>query len=61
MPWSYPMKELQYFKELLHSEYMAVHFPDYIKRKYGPQEFTRALPIFAHLGVPVALPVKKKK
>jgi prophage antirepressor-like protein len=52
-PWSYPMKELEYFKEWLHSEYWTLHFPEYIKRKYGAKEFQRSLPVFAQLGVPL--------
>ncbi len=52
-PWSYPMQELEYFKEWLHSEYWTIHFPEYVKRKYGAKEFQRSLPIFAQLGVPM--------
>lgn len=52
-PWSYPMQELPYFRHWLHSDYMGLHFPEYIKRKYGAKEYQRALPAFASLGVPL--------
>jgi prophage antirepressor-like protein len=53
-PWSYPLQELQHFKEWLHGEYWNVHFPAYVHRKYGAKEFRRAIPVFTSLGVPVA-------
>lgn len=58
-PWSYQMEELQYFKHWLHTEYMTIHFPEYIRRKYGAKQFQLALPAFASLGVPL-LGSKKK-
>ena len=58
-PWSYPMQELEYFKDWLHSEYWTVHMPEYIKRKYGSKQYQKALPIFASLGVPLLASAKK--
>ncbi len=58
LPWAYPMQELEHFKVWLHGDYWAKHFPDYIKRKYGPAQYRRAIPLFAGLGVPLALPQK---
>ena len=52
-PWCYPMCELQYFKAWLHGEYMSLHFPNYIKRKYGSKEYQRVLPVFGQLGIPL--------
>lgn len=52
-PWAYPMQELQHFKAWLHGEYWTLHFPEYIKRKYGSNEYQRALPVFAQLGIPL--------
>jgi prophage antirepressor-like protein len=58
-PWSYPMQELEHFKNWLHGEYWAIHFPEYVKRKYGVKEYQRSLPIFASLGVPLLGKPKK--
>ena len=44
----------------LHNDYWNQHFPEYVKRKYGAQEYQRALPIFAQLGVPLIAPTKGK-
>jgi prophage antirepressor-like protein len=52
-PWAYPMQELEYFKYWLHGEYMTIHFPEYIQRKYGAARFQRAIPIFTSMGVPL--------
>lgn len=52
-PWCYPMQELEHFKVWLHGEYWACHFPAYVRRKYGDQQFQRTLPIFARLGIPM--------
>lgn len=58
-PWSYHMDELQHFKQWLHTEYLATHFPTYLRRKYGESRFQLALPIFASLGVPLVGSGKK--
>jgi hypothetical protein len=60
-PWCYPMQELEHFKCWLHGEYWPVHFPEYIKRKYGNKEFQRSLPIFANMGIPLLDKSNKKK
>lgn len=57
-PWSYPMQELEHFKTWLHNEYWTTHMPAYIRRKYSAEQFNKALPIFAGLGIPM-LPPKK--
>ncbi len=54
-PWAYPMHELEHFKTWLHGEYWTIHFPDYLKRKYGAAAFKNALPLFTALGVPLTL------
>lgn len=60
-PWAYPMHELPHFKTWLHGEYWTTHFPDYLKRKYGATAFKNAIPLFAAMGIPLALPSKKKE
>jgi prophage antirepressor-like protein len=60
-PWAYPMQELEHFKVWLHGEYWTRHFPDYVKRKYGTEQFQKSLPIFAQLGVPLLSFKPKKK
>src|SRR4051794_35249766 len=60
-PWAYPMQELEHFKMWLHGEYWALHFPNYIKNKYGATAIDKALPLFAALGVPLLNFTKPKK
>jgi prophage antirepressor-like protein len=51
LAWAYHLEELQHFKHWLHSEYLTVNMPDYIKTKYKAKEFQRMLPVFAEMGV----------
>jgi hypothetical protein len=60
LAWTYPMQELEHFKVWLHGEYWEVHFPAYLKRKYGPAILKHAQPLFLAQGIPLALPKNKK-
>lgn len=60
-PWCYPMQELEHFKVWLNGEYWTKHFPEYVRRKYGSEEFDRAIPLFAGLGIPIADDSRRKK
>ena len=60
-PWAYPMQELEHFKVWLHGEYWSIHFPGYVKRKYGALAYRQALPLFASMGVPLLDHKKPKK
>lgn len=57
-PWAYPMQELGHFKTWLHDEYWRLHFPAYLKSKYGAIAFKNAIPLFAAIGVPLAITKK---
>jgi hypothetical protein len=59
--WSYPMEELAHFKSWLHGEYWTLHFPTYVRNKYGAQAYQKAIPFFPALGVPLLTHVKEKK
>lgn len=43
-PNAYPNAELLHFREWLRREYLPVHFPDYLQRKYGVTGYQAALP-----------------
>ena len=58
-PWAYPMQELEHFKVWLHGEYWRIHFPDYLKRKYGSKALQHAIPLFASRGIPMTITGKK--
>jgi len=55
------MQELEHFKVWLHGEYWSIHFPGYVKRKYGALAYRQALPLFASMGVPLLDHKKPKK
>lgn len=54
-PNAYPNEELMHFREWLKREYLPVHFPDYLRRKYGIEGFQAALPHIRRV-MPAALP-----
>jgi hypothetical protein len=49
--WAYPMAELPFFREWLHSEYVPKWFPDYLQRTYGAPRLLQAAPALRRLGL----------
>lgn len=58
-PNAYPDCELIHFREWLKREYLPMHFPAYLKAKYGVSGFSAALPHIRRV-MPSALPPKSK-
>ena len=52
-PRAYPACELPPFRDWLEGHFWPVHFPDYVRRKYGPAALAAALPALAAQGVAV--------
>lgn len=57
--WAYPMSELQYFREWLHTTYIVGEFPGYLERKYGGPKMLKAAPALRRLGLNIP-PITKR-